>query len=70
MAEYLIVKARNILTGQTQKQQDLTGTRLELSQQSLADELAERLAADLTSRTREPWVPLVERYTPSVRRGS
>jgi hypothetical protein len=66
--QYLITKARNIITGQTVKNQDLTGARLELRQRALAEELADQLAAKMTRNTGENWTGFVEEYTPSVRR--
>ena len=66
--QYLITKARNIITGQTVKNQDLTGARLELRQRALAEELADQLAAKMTRNTGENWTGFVEEYTPSVRK--
>jgi hypothetical protein len=66
--QYLLVKARNTLTGQTVKNQDLTGTRLELRQRTLAEDLSRQLAAKMTRKTGEPWTGFVEVYTPTVRR--
>lgn len=63
--QFLLVKARNTITNQTVKQQDLTGQRLGLHQRAIARELADRLAQNLTERTRENWVGEVELYTPS-----
>jgi hypothetical protein len=68
MTQYLVTKARNIVTGQTVKNQDLTGTRLELRQRVLAEDLANQLAAKMTRSTGETWAGFVEVYTPSVRR--
>lgn len=69
MAEqYLMVKARNLVTGQTVKNQDLTGARIELRQRSIALELSEQLAAKMARRTGQAWVGMVEVYTPTVRR--
>jgi hypothetical protein len=51
---YWNVQARNIKTGQTLKQQDLTG-RLVRDQQE-AYQLAEQFAKSLSERTRESWV--------------
>jgi len=68
--QYLIVKAKNTHTGITLKQQDLTGTRFKLSQRHLADDQAERFADSLSGRTGDTWIPVVETYTPSVRRSS
>ena len=66
--QYLMIKARNMVTGQTVKNQDLTGARLELRQRVLAEELAGQLAAKMTRNTGENWTGFVEEYTPSVRR--
>lgn len=66
--QYLLVKARNTLTGQTVKNQDLTGTRLELRQRSLAEDLSRQLAEKMSRKTGEPWTGFVEVYTPTVRR--
>ena len=66
--KYLLPKARNLTTGQTVKQQDLTGHRFTLQQRNLAQTVAEKFADDLTARTQQPWVGFIEEYTPSVRR--
>ena len=68
MTQYLITKARNILTGQTVKNQDLTGTRLELRQRVLAEDLANQLADKMTRSTGETWQGFVEVYTPTTRK--
>jgi hypothetical protein len=70
MTQYLVTKARNIVTGQTVKNQDLTGARLELRQRALAEDLADQLAAKMTRNTGQEWRGFVEVYTPSVRRTS
>jgi hypothetical protein len=67
MTQYLMTKARNIATGQTVKNQDLTGARLELRQRALAEDLARQLADKMTRTTGEVWQGFVEVYTPSVR---
>jgi hypothetical protein len=66
--QYLLPKARNLVTGQTVKTQDLTGNRFTLDQRTIAEEQAERLARNMENRTRDPWVGFVEQYTPSQRR--
>lgn len=66
--EYLVVKARNLVTGQTVKNQDLTGARLELRQRAIAEDLADQLAAKMTRRTGQTWTGFVETYTPTLRR--
>ena len=67
MTQYLMVKARNLVTGQTVKNQDLTGARLELRQRTLAEELAHQLADKMSRNTGQTWTGFVEEYTPSVR---
>jgi hypothetical protein len=66
--QYLLVKARNTVTGQTVKNQDLTGARFTLNQRSLAEDSAQQLADRMTARTGDPWVGFCEAYTPTVRR--
>lgn len=66
--KFLLVKARNLTTGQTVKNQDLTGERFTLRQRALAENSAEQLAEKMSKRTGEPWVGFLEEYIPSVRR--
>jgi hypothetical protein len=68
LEQYLLPKARNTVTGQTMKIQDLTGTRLSQSQRQIATEMADQLAAKMTARTGDQWQGFVEAYTPTVRR--
>lgn len=68
MVKYLLAKARNTITGQTVKNQDLTGARFTLQQRNLAEESAEMLAEKMSTRTGDPWVAVVESYTPTTRR--
>jgi hypothetical protein len=68
MTQYLITKARNIVTGQTVKNQDLSGSRLELRQRALAETQAALLAEKMTRNTGQEWRGFVEVYTPTVRR--
>ena len=70
MTQYLVTKARNIVTGQTVKNQDLTGARLELRQRVLAEDLADQLAAKMSRTTGDTWQGFVEVYTPSERRNN
>lgn len=70
MNKFLLPKARNLLTGQTQKIQDLTGTHLSLLQRDIAQEKADLLARNLTERTGEQWVGIVQEYVPSQRRSA
>ena len=67
--QYLLVKARNLRTGQTVKNQDLTGARLELRQRAIAEDLARQLAAKMTERTGDAWTGFCETYTPTYRNG-
>jgi hypothetical protein len=68
MKQYLIAKARNILTGQTVMDQDLTGARLELRQRSLAEDQADQLAAKMTRSTGSAWRGFVEVYTATAKK--
>jgi hypothetical protein len=65
--QYLLPMARNMITGQTVKTQDLTGTRFTLSQRRLAQDMAQQLADKLTARTSETWQGFVQTYVPSTR---
>jgi hypothetical protein len=67
MKKFLLPKARNLTTGQTQKIQDLTGTHLTLAQRDIAQEKADLLAKNLTERTGMEWVGVVQEYVPSQR---
>lgn len=64
---YLLPMARNVITGQTVKNQDLTGARFTQNQHFLAEEQARILAEKMTQRTGVPWTPFVKPYVPSVR---
>jgi hypothetical protein len=66
--QYLLPMARNAVTGQTVKTQDLTGARFTQQQQVLAESAADQLAERMTARTGDAWVGFVQLYTPSVRR--
>lgn len=63
--QYLLPKARNLVTGQTVKIQDLTGNRYPASQRAIAQERAEQLAKTMEGRTRNPWIGYVEIYEAS-----
>jgi hypothetical protein len=65
--QYLLPMARNSVTGQTVKNQDLTGTRFTQNQHMLAEEVSEQLAARMTARTGDTWQGFVKLYTPTVR---
>jgi hypothetical protein len=66
MKQYLIAKARNILTGQTVMDQDLTGVRLELRQRVLAEDQANQLAAKMSRSTGAVWRGFVEVYPSKI----
>ena len=61
--QYLAVKARNLVTGQTVINKDLAGGRLELRQRRLAETQAQQLAEKMSRNTGQSWSALVEVYT-------
>jgi hypothetical protein len=65
--QYLLPMARNTVTGQTVKTQDLDGLRYSLSQRALAESAADRCAAKMTARTGDAWQGFVQIYTPRLR---
>lgn len=69
MTQYLLAKARCPATGQTVKNQDLTGNRWTESQRSIAQEVADQLALKMANRTGKTWIGFVESYTPTQRQG-
>jgi hypothetical protein len=66
--QYLLPMARNTVTGQTVKTQDLTGNRFALTQRTLAEDMAQQLADKMTARTGDQWQGFVKAYTPTYRR--
>ena len=66
--QFLLPMARNTVTGQTVKAQDLTGHHFTKSQRALAEDMADQLADKMTRRTGEAWQGFVTEYTPTVRR--
>jgi hypothetical protein len=66
-AKFLLPKARNTVTGQTVKNQDLTGGRFTLQQRVLAEDSARQLADKMSARTGDLWQGFVESYTPTER---
>jgi hypothetical protein len=56
--------ARNTVTGQTVKNQDLNGVHYTTGQRVLAETIAGQLAEKMTARTAVPWVAFVKLYTP------
>lgn len=67
MTQYYIAKARSS-TGQTVKNQDLSGARFSLAQRALAEDSAAQLAVKMTARTGQQWRGFVELYTPTAPR--
>ena len=65
--QYLLPMARNTITGQTVKNQDLNGTVFTQKQRVLAEEIAGQLADRMSARTGESWSGFVQLYTPTVR---
>jgi hypothetical protein len=61
--QYLAVKARNMITGETVISKDLSGVRLELRQRTVAALEARLLAEQMTRRKGEPWQGFVEVFT-------
>ena len=68
MSKYLLPMARNTVTGQTVKTQDLNGVRFTQKQRVLAESAADACAAKMTARTGDTWRGFVRAYTPSERR--
>jgi hypothetical protein len=65
---FLLPMARNTRTGETVKTQDLTGTRYTHQQRTIAQEVADQLAAKMTARTAVAWQGFLQTYTPTHRR--
>jgi hypothetical protein len=65
--QYLLPMARNTVTGQTVKNQDLTGTVFTQRQRMLAEDIAGQLAQRMTARTGDTWQGFVKLYTPTYR---
>ena len=66
--QYLLPMARNTITGQTVKTQDLSGSRYTQQQRVLAEAAADECAAKMTARTGDAWQGFVKLYTPTQRR--
>lgn len=66
MSTNLLIKLHNTVTGQTLKNQDLTGTLLNTSKlhRKLAEDLAQQYAHKHTIKTQQLWTGTVEEYTP------
>ena len=65
--QYLLPMARNMITGQTVKTQDLSGVKYTLQQRVLAESAADQCAAKMTARTGDTWQGFVREYTPRPR---
>jgi hypothetical protein len=65
--QYLLPMARNSVTGQTVKNQDLTGAKFTQRQRMLAEDMAHKLADRMTARTGDAWQGFVQLYTPTYR---
>ena len=65
--QYLLPMARNTVTGQTVKTQDLSGVKYTLNQRVLAETAADQCAAKMSARTGELWQGFVQPYTPRLR---
>jgi hypothetical protein len=61
--QYLAVKARNMITGETVISKDLSGQRLELRQRTVAALEARLLADKMNRRTGGSWQGFVEVFT-------
>jgi hypothetical protein len=61
--QYLAIKARNMITGETVISKDLSGQRLELRQRSVAELEARLLAEKMNRRTGTVWQGFVETFT-------
>jgi hypothetical protein len=61
--QYLAVKARNMITGETVISKDLSGQRLELRQRSVAELESRLLAEKMNRRTGTVWQGFVEVFT-------
>jgi hypothetical protein len=61
--QYLMPMARNTVTKQVVKSQDLTGARLSMQQHDQAQYKADKLAIAMTEQTNQHWVGFVRAYT-------
>jgi hypothetical protein len=61
---FVLPMARNTVTGETVKTQDLNGVHFTGSQKQIAQGIADRLAAELTARTGVEWKGFLKSYTP------
>ena len=63
MAQYIIPMARNTVTGQTVKQQDLSGSRFQPHQRPVCQQVADILAANMSKRTGQLWAGYCQQYS-------
>jgi hypothetical protein len=68
MTQYIMPMARNSRTGETVKEIDLTGSRYQPHQRQICLLSAQRMAAQLTERTGDTWLALIQPYTPARRK--
>jgi ribosomal protein L14 len=68
MERYLLPHARNTVTGQTIKIQDLTGARFTLSQRPMCQKVSDQMAEKMTARTGDVWVGVVKEYSLRLRK--
>ena len=64
---YLLPMARNTVTGQTVKSQDLSNARYTKLQKIIAQEMADQIAQKMSIRTKQQWVGFLKEYTPKAR---
>jgi hypothetical protein len=64
---YLLPMARNTVTGQTIKSQDLNNIRYTKLQRGIAQEMADKIAQNMSARTKQQWVGFLKEYTPRER---
>ena len=61
---FLLPMARNTVTGETVKTQDLGGNHFTRVQEPLAKIVANKLAEDMRARTGVEWVGFLREYNP------
>jgi hypothetical protein len=62
--KYLLPMARNTVTGETIKTQDLNGVHFQSHQKQFAKVVADRVATEHSQRTGQHWVGFLKEYTP------
>jgi hypothetical protein len=65
--KYLLPMARNTVTNETIKTQELNGVRYSVKQKPVVEVLATQLADRMTARTGDQWVGFVKLYSPTSR---